>query len=1065
MKNDIEELILGAVRQVPPLKKRNVLSLYAHALAALACLRKSQEDSVPFRSLAEAWNSPMAKPMREYIDVWGAGFQISSMDEDTLQNLCDALSEFLPEETNIREAFYVCVKLLYVAQLWDYVEDVHYTASQLSKTDSKVVSAVLSELGKKIPAEVADSYNRILEWNGEETAEQFWPHLFGYCLERREIRQSGKVTDGLALLEETGLGPDRKLQVYSCVRTGFYMKRKDDVEYPFRLLRKVHSPDAAQLETKAQGKALAIVRGKDGTLSFQSEYFSYEATFDKAIEAIKSVEPVRFFLAIGKYSLRRTELATELAVSVGPFLQQAHTVSDCMILEPNPLVVELAAELNSGCLLVFLSLETAFLYQTQFPKLNIGYLDIGEQSGLYKVRIKSGSSKKDKRDKGKFNLTPVASIQDTLAFMRNGTRDQCREVLSALYPLLGENSTLDLYLPNDILEGDALENLDYDLQSGTILPSYKEDSVPNVRKKNVLLTMKKRAGAAGKRPDVSLYKLVSVTEEGIAYLICYPYTVDVPFNLLRENNGHGLTWHWNHYNLATEDTKQRKTREYRYSAEISLWYSWSPNSKRGKYHFCALPSKRQSNHNSINRGTSLTRFVWFSAKTEEAAASAVAAGLELADFRQTIQKELEKLHKIAGMSFKSYYYCCRDELAEKPVYNREIAELLFTSEAFDTLRTSDVYTLEDYQQVMDGFLASISNKKVRIQYWEQLNLLLNYAERAEHIESNPVRGFVYGEREKDERYREIRAALVKKSFTIDEERAVLDYLEQKFLEDSLFLGCAIRFFTGISVSEILALTWDDFNKLTFLDAGYLFVTKDLRKKKVNRYAVDDPKVRLVPCCPQLYRFLKQRKNFVEVSLKKAGIKMDDLPIVSANNNDLTKRASVDQIKVATAFLIKKAGISENKIRLPIKDRKREEDINDYHGELLRANFEYRATETCRMTPGEIAYILGRQPPDTFSRHYCDYGNIESQTVLVRKLMRWDALHRRKESPVLFYIAKRSIPGDGTQILQSKKYDRPYLTELWLNANPADSGVVQLEILDQSGADIEIFSEDGGWNET
>ena len=116
VKYNLEEFILEVVQSVPPPGKRNMLALYAHALAALACQKKSQEGLAPLHSLAEAWNSPMAKPMREYIDVWGAGFQVSSMNEAALQKLCDSLLVVLPEKTNIRAAFYACVKLLYVSQ-------------------------------------------------------------------------------------------------------------------------------------------------------------------------------------------------------------------------------------------------------------------------------------------------------------------------------------------------------------------------------------------------------------------------------------------------------------------------------------------------------------------------------------------------------------------------------------------------------------------------------------------------------------------------------------------------------------------------------------------------------------------------------------------------------------------------------------------------------------------------------------------------------------------------------------------------------------------------------------
>lgn len=1051
------ERILELIQPVPPSGKRNVLAFYAHALAALACQKKSLEEDVPLGSLAEAWNSPMAKPMREYIDVWGAGYQISSMTEDFLKNLCDSLTTILPEGVSEREAFYACVKLLYVSQFWGKIGQISCTTSQLSKTAPEVIFEILDSLEEKVPTEVTDKYANILYWDATEATRLLWPRLYGFLLEKREIRQSGKVSDGLALLEQTGLELERKLQIYSCARLGVFWRRDDSVENPFRYLRKMFFPDNTQLESNEQGKVLSLVQEGDA-LSFQVEYFTYETVFDQAIDALKSVEPVRFFLATGQYSLRRTELATELSVAVKPFLQRDTT--DNVIVEPNPLAMELANELGTMCLLAFLSLETAYLYLTQFPDLNIGYLHLGEQPGLYRLHIEARSRGKGKRDNRFFRIESVTSIQDTLIFLRRETHDRCREVLSAIHPILGDNSSIDLFAPSDVLQGNVLEGLPYDLHSGTILPSYQKDSAKGTRKKYMIYAMKKRDAASEEnRPAVSLYKLISVEEDDKTYLAYFPYTVAIPFDILCENDNHSLTWYWNQFNPAREAAKQRKTREFRYSAEISLWYSWSPGSKSGRYYFSALPSQKQKTHNRISRGKRLTESVQYRAATEEEAIKTVAAGLTREGFRQTIKKELEKLHKTDGMSLKTYFYCYGEELAVKPTYDRKKAEWLFASEVFDTLRTGAAYTLEDYQQVMDGILAAIPNKIVRLQYWDQLNLLLNYAERAGHIDRNPVRSFIYDAKENDEQYRAIRAGLSKKSFTMQEERTLVEYLERELPENSRLLGCAIRFFTGMGIPEILALTWDDFNKLTFLDAGYFFVTKEMKKKQIDRYAADDPKVRLVPCCPQLYGFLLARRDYIEKALGNAKKRLGGLPIISADNADFTKRASVDQLRVATAAFLKQAGISENEIRLPTKNRPREQDINKYHGDLLRANFEYRATETCRMTPGEIAYILGRQPPDTFSRHYCDYGNIESQTILARKLMRWDALRRREDLPRLYHTEKRPIPGSETLILRSKTYDRPYLTELWVDATSAGSGAVSLEILDQSGADIAIISED------
>ena len=45
-----------------------------------------------------------------------------------------------------------------------------------------------------------------------------------------------------------------------------------------------------------------------------------------------------------------------------------------------------------------------------------------------------------------------------------------------------------------------------------------------------------------------------------------------------------------------------------------------------------------------------------------------------------------------------------------------------------------------------------------------------------------------------------------------------------------------------------------------------------------------------------------------------------------------------------------------------------------------------------MTQGEVAYILGSVPHDTFSKHYCDYTHPFLQMKLVSKLNDWCSLY-------------------------------------------------------------------------
>lgn len=49
-----------------------------------------------------------------------------------------------------------------------------------------------------------------------------------------------------------------------------------------------------------------------------------------------------------------------------------------------------------------------------------------------------------------------------------------------------------------------------------------------------------------------------------------------------------------------------------------------------------------------------------------------------------------------------------------------------------------------------------------------------------------------------------------------------------------------------------------------------------------------------------------------------------------------------------------------------------------------------------MTLGEVSYILGLVPRDTFSKHYCDYTNPFLQIKLVEKLNDWVSLYKKRE---------------------------------------------------------------------
>lgn len=89
-----------------------------------------------------------------------------------------------------------------------------------------------------------------------------------------------------------------------------------------------------------------------------------------------------------------------------------------------------------------------------------------------------------------------------------------------------------------------------------------------------------------------------------------------------------------------------------------------------------------------------------------------------------------------------------------------------------------------------------------------------------------------------------------------------------------------------------------------------------------------------------------------------------------------------------------AGIPEEIISFEGADGTEEHDFSDYNGDFYESNFKYHALNDAMMIRGQVSYILGLTPADTFTRHYCDYKNPSLQMMLVEKLNDWCALYKK-----------------------------------------------------------------------
>ena len=78
------------------------------------------------------------------------------------------------------------------------------------------------------------------------------------------------------------------------------------------------------------------------------------------------------------------------------------------------------------------------------------------------------------------------------------------------------------------------------------------------------------------------------------------------------------------------------------------------------------------------------------------------------------------------------------------------------------------------------------------------------------------------------------------------------------------------------------------------------------------------------------------------------------------------------------------------------------DLGRYGGDIFYTNFKFYLRHYCSFTEGEVRYLLGLKPKDTFSAHYCDFGSDILQHKMAIKLSRWTAeygLHPMSAVPI------------------------------------------------------------------
>lgn len=409
----------------------------------------------------------------------------------------------------------------------------------------------------------------------------------------------------------------------------------------------------------------------------------------------------------------------------------------------------------------------------------------------------------------------------------------------------------------------------------------------------------------------------------------------------------------------------------------------------------------------------------------------------LDELSEIIARDVRKSYadRFETLSMKTLWYLYRDRIYNNEFYDDALCMSIFvdSEQELQKMSYSDFLTGRCPDVLEEVLVGRDTAEQRRILL--QLDILFDALLREGIFRYNPFRDMLgdLSNRMSEEQY-EVRNALVKKNLSISQQKALLAGTCQtgEWLgsEDFRTLVVSFRLLSGIPVREMLALKWSDLVHVEDYDFYQIQVTMRIdREGKSVIYGTQDDwkRFRLIPLVPELTRQLFIRKQRWMAKYKLTEEKMLNLPIFCENYDRRRKQQQIMRYEVVNRICrdtIAALKIPKFEVRLP-GEKELITNLNRYYSDLFLSNFRYHANHTCRMTRGEINYLLGLEQEDTYAKHYFDYTNDALQYQMLRKLIRWSVLLRPSgdrsdaEDPAMVECVECRIQAERDKHLQIK----------------------------------------------
>lgn len=599
---------------------------------------------------------------------------------------------------------------------------------------------------------------------------------------------------------------------------------------------------------------------------------------------------------------------------------------------------------------------------------------------------------------------------DIIVYFGNRSDD----TLDMFTPFAHENTTILLFCPevtflkNTFLSG--LKDNRIQLQSVTSIPPGLSDSKP---KKKVLALGHMRCNQ--RSDDIKFYSIKDLGNDTF-YIKTHPFPLSME-ELFRTKTFLQLIKSKEIPTTEIPAKKPTTTKIYDFSREIKICYTLLPERhnrycarafyKSAENYFPRNPSDSRPTKSSDRKpriDRSLTPITERGLRAKSAAA--VIARLELRvfdeDFYPVIMDDIVRNFRECpeSLSLKTIWFLTYHALRHTLTYDHQKAIEIFCSN--DSQPLSSLIPAQCTEQHFHALIDETDHTS-----WFLINSILSKAVEMHILPFNSVSNaqpIVESRLYPGKRI--LRSQFVNPSFTWPQERRIVEYIFRtdpatgypKYVENSQWLGIAIRLFTGMNTREVGALQWEQFVYDETHNFHILYIIQHLNdaNEPISNAEFHNAKShRKFPCPTLLATILNQRLEYIRSTFSYSNDEIKKHPIVLKSEYPRTRKSSFTprfssrkDLRGTVQAALSIANIQQELVSISDRDSTIEIDLNQFSGDRFSAHFRSRAYHICGLSEGELSYICGIKPTAVVDDNYADFSINLVQHRIMYSLDQW-----------------------------------------------------------------------------